>query len=90
LRGFGVASSDAATEEQQRDAGTEWTMECAARYGRPLLVCDVDDADAKEKIQQWLDSGEFRTLNVAGPSESVAPGIGDRAYALLRSLFEDL
>jgi hypothetical protein len=88
LRGFGVASSDAAVEEQHRDAGTEWAMECAQRYGRPLFVCDVNDADAKEKIQEWLGALPIRTLNVAGPSESMAVGIGDRTYALLRRGFE--
>ena len=81
--GFGVAGRDAAT-------GVEWTIECAKRYGRPLLVCEVDDPNAGEKIPQWLATNPVRTLNVAGPSESSAPGIGERAYALLRAIFERL
>jgi hypothetical protein len=36
---------------------------------------------------QWLDDHAIRTLNVAGPSERTAPGIGDAAYALLRDVF---
>ena len=71
------------------DAGTKWTLECARRYGRPLLVCDVGDPNAKEKIQQWLAGLPIRTLNVAGPSETTAPGIGQRAYELLRRVFEE-
>ena len=64
-------------------------MECARRYGRPLLVCDVGDPNAKEKIRQWLAGLPIRTLNVAGPSETTAPGIGRRAYELLRRVFEE-
>src|SRR4051794_36404651 len=29
------------------DAGTEWTVEFAQRYKRRLLVCDVDNPEAK-------------------------------------------
>ena len=64
-------------------AGVDWTIECSRRYQRPLLVCDVDDPEAKQKIEQWLAVNEIATLNVAGPSEATAPGIGERAYALL-------
>ena len=68
------------------DAGTSWTIECARRYGRPLLVCDVNDSKAKEEIQQWLNESQSKTLNVAGPSESESPGIGQKACALLKSV----
>jgi hypothetical protein len=72
------------------DAGTEWAMQCAQRYGRPLLVCDVGDPSAKEKVQEWLGQNPIKVLSVGGPAESTSPGIGDRAYALLRSVFADL
>src|ERR1041385_2472442 len=81
----GASHREAATEES--DGGTEWTIECARRYQRPLLVCEVDDASASDKIQQWLAANAIRTLNVAGPAESTSLGIGDKAYAMLRSLF---
>ena len=81
--GFGVAGRDAAP-------GVEWTIECANRYGRPLLICDLDDRSAREQIEQWVVRNQIRRLNVAGPSESAAPGIGERAYALLRAIFERL
>jgi hypothetical protein len=70
-------------------AGTEWAIRCAARYGRPLLICGIEDAEANEKIKQWLWEAPIKRLNVAGPSEGTAPGIGDRAHALLRSVFKD-
>jgi hypothetical protein len=69
------------------DAGTDWTARFAAQYGRPLLTCDVAAPDAGELIARWLHAGAVRTLNVAGPSEATAPGIGEAAYALLYEVF---
>src|SRR4051812_7683161 len=28
---------------EESDPGTDWAMKCAARYGKPALVCDVSD-----------------------------------------------
>jgi hypothetical protein len=75
-------------EAQPRDAGTEWAMECAARYGKPLLICDVGDPEAADKTRQWIAANSIETLSVGGPSESTAPGIGDRAYGWLRDVFK--
>ena len=66
--------------------GTAWTVECAKRYEKPLLICDVDDQDAKEKIARWLAANPIETLNVAGSSESSAPGIGEKAYELVKNV----
>lgn len=86
-RSYGVAGSD---EGEGTDRGTEWAMQCAERYGRPLLVCDVSDPDAQQKIQEWLRRNSIKILSVGGPAEGTSPGIGERAYALLRAVFEDL
>jgi hypothetical protein len=67
--------------------GTEWTIACAARYQRALLVLEIEDADAKERIRRWLAADKIRTLNVAGRSEEALSGIGERAYALLKEIF---
>ena len=72
------------------DAGTEWAMRCAKRYGRPLLVCDVSDQNAKQKIQEWLRRNEIKVVSVGGPAESMSPGLGDRASRLLHEVFEEL
>jgi Circularly permutated YpsA SLOG family len=74
----------------KEDAGTRWTIECATRYERPLLICDVDAPEASEKIQRWLAAHSIGTLNIAGPAESTSPGSGDKTYALLRRLFRKL
>jgi SAM-dependent methyltransferase len=73
-----------------RRDGVDWTIECASRYQRPLLVCDLDDPKAKEKILEWLKACRIRTLNVAGSKESVAPGIEERAHALLAGVFKEV
>lgn len=89
IRAGKATQRDAVTEEAT-DPGTEWAMRCAKRYGRLLLECDVSDAGAKQKIQGWLGRNPIKVLSVGGPAESPSPGIGDRAYELLRSVFEDL
>lgn len=71
----------------KQDPGTEWARCCADRYNRPLLICDPSDPIAPEKIKQWLRTESVQTLNVAGPSEITAPGIGNQAYSLLLNLF---
>ena len=87
---MGKAShSDAATGEA-RDRGTDWTVRCAARYGRLLLICDVSDPDAKQKIQDWLRQFPIKVLSVGGPAESTSAGIGGQTYRFLRAVFEDL
>jgi hypothetical protein len=85
--GFGVASSEVATEDKL-DPGTDWAVQCATRYKRPILVCDVSDLTAKEKIREWLGNLSISTLNVSGPSEGISPGIGDRAYRLLLQILK--
>ncbi|HKP03676.1 MAG TPA: putative molybdenum carrier protein [Chthoniobacterales bacterium] len=71
-------------------ADVDWTIECARRFQRPLLVCDVGDPEAKQKIDRWLAVNKITTLNVAGPSEATAPGIGEKAYALLKQVLTGL
>jgi Circularly permutated YpsA SLOG family len=72
------------------DAGTEWAMQCAKRYARPLLICDVSDPGAKQKVQEWVRRNEIKVLSVGGPAESTSPGIGEQTYRFLRGVFDDL
>lgn len=73
-----------------QDPGTEWTARWASRYGRPLLVCDPSDPAAADRITQWLRSLPVETLNVAGPSERTAPGLGNQTCRLLKKVITDL
>jgi hypothetical protein len=61
--------------------GTQLTVDAARHLGRPHLVADLDvGADA---VRAWLAQTGARVLNVAGPRESGAPGIGAAAKAFL-------
>lgn len=72
----------------EEDLGTKWAIECARRYKRPLMVCDLDDPNAEEKIRDWIGANDLKVLSVGGPSESSVPGIGNKAYALLTHVFQ--
>lgn len=72
------------------DPGTNWTAACALRYRRPTLSCDPGDSDAMDRIVSWAKRLEIATLNIGGPSEATAPGIGEQAYDLLSVVFEEL
>jgi nucleoside-triphosphatase THEP1 len=66
--------------------GTDWTVRCAERLGRSLLVCDPADPEARVRIRAWLRALRVRTLNVAGPSEG-EHGIEPAARRLLLDVF---
>jgi hypothetical protein len=64
--------------------GTDLTVACAQRLGRPLLVA-ADVAD----VLAWLPGpAEPMTLNVAGPRASEWPGGYDVAVALMRAVLD--
>ncbi len=76
--------------ERAPDPGTSFTEEWAARLGRPCLVVRVgihdggaEDEECIGAVRQWLRLEEIDILNIAGPSESAVPGIGEYAYALM-------
>lgn len=68
------------------DAGTDWTVRCARRLGRPLLDCDPFDPQAPRRIEDWMGGLPDGALCVAGPSEGTCPGIGEAVRALLREV----
>lgn len=68
--------------------GTAFTHREAIRLGRPVLLVDLDAAPVGEvagRIRRWLDAQRGEVLNVAGPRESVRPGIGAAAREVLAS-----
>lgn len=66
--------------------GTGLALERARRMGRPVLVVDLEAGAEPDQIRQWLETAAVRVLNVAGPRESEAPGIGRESHALLSQL----
>lgn len=68
--------------------GTALTVRFASELARPFLVVDLaagEDASGEE-TRAWLAKNAVRTLNVAGPRESTAPGIYEAARAFLLRL----
>ena len=70
----------------EADAGTQWTIACARSFGRPLFCCDASNLEEVQRAREWLAEHSIMTLNVAGPSENTAPGIGARAEEFMRLL----
>lgn len=67
--------------------GTELTRSYALRRGKPVLCVDLAQPfDLKKEVHAWLIEHGIATLNVAGPRESTAPGIGDEARRFLDEL----
>jgi hypothetical protein len=72
------------------DAGTRATETAARAQGRPWLEVDLTkktDEAAASLIAAWIAEAGIRTLNVAGPRESNAPGLQDRARDVLGAVF---
>ena len=67
--------------------GTATTHELALHHERPVLVlCDVDGANAcVERLNRFLNAVRVKTLNIAGPRESEAAGLGKFVEAVLGS-----
>lgn len=66
--------------------GTAFTHREAIRLGREVLVVDLARAAPEAcvaEIRAWLGRVTPGRLNVAGPRESIAPGIGAAARELL-------
>jgi hypothetical protein len=83
-----VLDSDATlivAREKELSGGTAFTKTCADQHERPLLVvCEGDDVSkSAAALSKFLKRNKVRTLNVAGPRESQAPGIGKFVGELL-------
>ena len=63
--------------------GTRLTAELAEASGRPCLMIDLGEPDAASRIARWLGEADPAVLNVAGPRASEAPGVYQRARAVL-------
>jgi hypothetical protein len=48
-------------------------------------VLDLDFQPRPELVRDWLALHTIETLNIAGPRESTAPGIGRLAAGFLRA-----
>jgi len=51
-----------------------------------MLVADPADLSAVSRVRHWIDAHTIATLNVAGPRESSAPGIGALAEKFVAAI----
>jgi hypothetical protein len=63
--------------------GTALTIALARRLGRPVLVLDLEQGPDPAEVPEWVEEKEVVVLNVAGPRESLQPGIREEAFAFL-------
>jgi hypothetical protein len=67
--------------------GSALTATFAEQLGRPCFHADLRAKPANEWVDgilAWLERGEFKILNVAGPRNSKDPAIYDKACNVLR------
>ena len=69
--------------------GTAQTIAFAKTYRKPYLVVDLSDCPDSSMIRAWIRTQGVKTLNVAGPRESKAPGIYAQAAALLQTVLSE-
>lgn len=68
--------------------GTVLTREFALKHARPFMIVDPASGDS-EDVMQWLAENNVATLNVAGPRESLQPGIYKQSKEFLLQLFSN-
>ncbi len=74
--------------ERKLSGGTAFTKICAEQHDRPfLVVCEQDGVSrSAAALSEFIKRHKVRTLNVAGPRESQAPGTGKFVTELLEAV----
>src|ERR1700716_4337313 len=64
--------------------GTDFTIECAKKYGKPYCIIHYLDRGAIMDLKNMIAQlGGAQSLNIAGPRESEHPGAYDLCLAIL-------
>lgn len=74
----------------KQSPGTVLTLRLCKEIGKPFWTIAADMKLTKNVVmitKRWIDIGDFKTLNVAGPRESKCPGIYKAAYDFLIQVF---
>nr|WP_254439155.1 putative molybdenum carrier protein [Ruegeria arenilitoris] len=68
--------------------GTQLTIDFAKEIGKPCLVVDLRRGGGvcADQINSWIMSHPATIVNIAGPRESEAPGIGAQVTAVLQQV----
>ncbi|MCI0747234.1 MAG: putative molybdenum carrier protein [Verrucomicrobia subdivision 3 bacterium] len=87
-----VIDSDATViiaRERSLSGGTRLTEKCCEGHNKPLLVLLESDgvAEAARQLRTFVSENAVMVLNVAGPRESEAPGLGAFVHRVLGQAF---
>ncbi len=58
------------------------------KHHRPVMQVNLDEPSSAETVLKWISLNKVQVLNVAGPRESKAPGIGKQAHIYLDALIK--
>lgn len=72
----------------QLSGGTALTQRMARKHQRPLEIINLSTQLDFSPVRRWLLKNKIRCLNVAGPRESTAMGIGRQSQQFLQQLFQ--
>lgn len=70
--------------------GTILTIQTVKEKNKPYLIIVLSKEYNSEQLLAWVNENDIKTLNVAGPRESQAPGIYLSSFTLLRKFFFSL
>jgi len=77
---------------RQISGGTNLTLRIAKQQARHVIAVDLDCARLQseaQRVRDWIESNRIGVLNVAGPRESNAKGVGLRAEWFLDRVFTE-
>ncbi len=87
---WNVRDSDATlilVQKTPLTGGTAFTADLSKSHKKPFLIVNLNEQETTY-VLEWLRSQNPQTLNVAGPRESLAPGIYNQALSFLKRLFK--
>ncbi len=68
--------------------GTALTIQTAQRMHKPFCVIDLMTPADPRDVASWIFHADITILNVAGPRESLCPGIYQKAFDWLQNMLK--
>ena len=68
--------------------GTALTIHTAQRLHKPFRVIDLMTPEDPRDVASWISHTAITILNVAGPRESICPGVYQNAFNWLQKMLE--
>lgn len=75
---------------QRPSGGTKLTLQYAQRMGKPFKVVYLGKKNKPMDTASWIRGCNIKQLNVAGPRESMQPGIYAEVYSFLEKVLHIL